>query len=123
MLRSGPQPGHHQASRVVPGGARRYLRFSEETVRLHGFAPQQYQLMLAVKGLQLRHHSTVELVNRAQGQNLVQRGSDPDDARTVRVALTAGGEQALAQLGALHRAELKRMGAILTPPTVQPLRH
>src|SRR5215213_1218666 len=68
-------------------GIRRYLRFSEETVRSHGVTPQQYQLMLALKGfpgrdwavvreiadrLQLRHHSVVELVNRAQSQGLVQ---------------------------------------------------
>jgi DNA-binding MarR family transcriptional regulator len=116
-------------------GIRRYLRFSEEVVRLHGVAPQQYQLMLAVKGfpgrdwasvgeladrLQLRHHSTVELVNRAQNQGLVERTPDPDDARSVRVVLTAGGEQALAKLSALHRTELKRMSAILAPPNFQP---
>src|SRR3954469_5011573 len=79
-------------------GIRRYLRFSEETVRRHGLTPQQYQLLLALKGfpgpewatvgelaerLQLRHHSTVELVNRAQGQKLVRRIPDPDDARVV----------------------------------------
>jgi hypothetical protein len=31
-------------------GIRRYLRFSEETVRSHGVTPQQYQLLLALKG-------------------------------------------------------------------------
>ena len=31
-------------------GIRRYLRFSEVTVRRHGVTPQQYQLMLALKG-------------------------------------------------------------------------
>src|SRR5688500_14780344 len=81
-------------------GIRRYLRFSEESVRRHGVTPQQYQLMLALKGfpgrdwavvrelaeqLQLRHHSVVELVDRAQALDLVQRGPDPDDARAVRV--------------------------------------
>jgi len=55
-------------------GIRHYLRFSEETVREHGVTPQQYQLLLALKGfpdrewatvrelsdrLQLRHHSVV----------------------------------------------------------------
>src|SRR5688572_31447620 len=89
-------------------GIRRYLRFSEETVRRHGITPQQYQLMLALKGfpgrdwavvrelaerLQLRHHSVVELVNRAQNQGLVRRSTDPDDARAVRVLLTDHGEQ------------------------------
>jgi DNA-binding MarR family transcriptional regulator len=112
-------------------GIRRYLRFSEETVRSHGVAPQQYQLMLAIKGfpgrdwavvrelaerLQLRHHSVVELVNRAQDQGLVHRTADPDDARAVRVVLTEQGEQLLGRLSALHRDELRRMDTVLALP-------
>jgi DNA-binding MarR family transcriptional regulator len=112
-------------------GIRRYLRFSEETVRRHGVTPQQYQLMLALKGfpgrewavvreladrLQLRHHSVVELVNRAQNQGLVQRTTDPGDARAVRVILTDEGDQLLGRLSALHRDELRRMDAALTLP-------
>lgn len=113
-------------------GIRRYLRFSEETVRSHGLTPQHYQLLLALKGfpgrewatvgevaerLQLRHHSIVELVNRAQAQGLVERATHPDDARSVRVLLTADGEQILRRLSALHRDELRRMGTALTLPT------
>src|SRR5680860_1731885 len=71
---------------------RRYLRFSEETVRERGVTPQQYQLLLALKGspgrewanvselaerLQLRHHSVVELVDRVAVQGLVARTPDP----------------------------------------------
>jgi DNA-binding MarR family transcriptional regulator len=112
-------------------GIRSYLRFSEETVRRHGLTPQQYQLMLALKGfpgrdwavvreladrLQLRHHSVVELVNRAQRQGLVDRTRDPDDARAVRVVLTRAGEQLLGRLSALHRDELRRMDAVLALP-------
>jgi DNA-binding MarR family transcriptional regulator len=112
-------------------GIRRYLRFSEETVRRHGVTPQQYQLMLALKGfpgrdwavvreladrLQLRHHSVVELINRAQHQGLVQRTADPDDARAVRVFLTDEGELLLGRLSALHRDELRRMDAALALP-------
>ena len=112
-------------------GIRRYLRFSEETVRRHGVTPQQYQLMLALKGfpgrdwavvreladrLQLRHHSVVELVNRAQSQGLVDRTGDPHDARAVRVVLTDQGEQLLGRLSALHRDELRRMDAVLALP-------
>jgi DNA-binding MarR family transcriptional regulator len=112
-------------------GIRRYLRFSEETVRRHGVTPQQYQLMLALKGfpgrdwavvreladrLQLRHHSVVELIDRAQAEGLVQRDPDPHDARAVRVLLTEHGEQLLGRLSALHRDELRRMDTILTLP-------
>jgi DNA-binding MarR family transcriptional regulator len=114
---------------------RSYLRFSEDTVRSHGISPQQYQLMLALAGfpgrewatvkelaerLQLKHHSVVELVNRAQQQGLVERAPDPDDARVVRVVLTDAGEHELGLLSALHRDELRRMGSALTPPPWPP---
>jgi DNA-binding MarR family transcriptional regulator len=113
-------------------GIRHYLRFSEETVRNHGVTPQHYQLLLALKGfpdrewatvrelserLQLRHHSVVELVNRAQARGLVDRGPHPGDARMVRVQLTDDGERTLAHLSALHRDELRRLDTALTPPT------
>jgi DNA-binding MarR family transcriptional regulator len=112
-------------------GIRRYLRFSEEIVRRHGVTPQQYQLLLALKGfperdwatvreladrLQLRHHSVVELVNRAQGQGLVDRAAHPEDGRAVRVVLTDDGEEILGRLSALHRDELRRLDAALSPP-------
>lgn len=112
-------------------GIRRYLRFSEETVRRHGVTPQQYQLMLAIKGfpgrdwavvreladrLQLRHHSVVELVDRAERQGLVQRTTEPDDGRAVRVVLTEQGEALLGRLSALHRDELRRIDAVLALP-------
>ena len=112
-------------------GIRRYLRFSEETVRRDGLTPQQYQLLLALKGfpgrdwatvrevaerLQLRHHSVVELVDRAQTEGLVERGPDPDDRRLVRVLLTEHGERVLARLSALHRAELHRLESVLSLP-------
>ena len=46
-------------------GIRRYLRFSEETVRRHGLSPQQYQLLLALKGFPGREWATVrELAER-----------------------------------------------------------
>ncbi|MFC5995498.1 MarR family winged helix-turn-helix transcriptional regulator [Pseudonocardia hispaniensis] len=115
-------------------GIRRYLRFSEETVRHHGLTPQQYQLLLALKGfpgrewatvgeladrLQLRHHSTVELVDRAHGKGLVDRVAHPQDARAVQVVLTEQGEQVLGRLSALHRDQLGRMRTVLTLPTWQ----
>jgi DNA-binding MarR family transcriptional regulator len=110
---------------------RRYLRVSEEIVRRHGVTPQQYQLLLGLMGfparewatltelaslLQLRHHSVVELVNRAAKQGLVQRGPDPSDARVVQVSLTAEGEHLLGRLSALHRDELERMRTVFSLP-------
>lgn len=112
-------------------GIRRYLRFSEEIVRGLGLTPQQYQAMLALKGfpdrdwatigelaerLQLRHHTVVELVNRAQREGLVERVPHPEDARSVRVVLTPEGDAILTRLASLHRDELERMGDVLALP-------
>ena len=116
-------------------GIRSYLRFSEETVRQHGVTPQQYQLMLAIKGfpgrdwavvreladrLQLRHHSVVELINRAEREGLVERSTDPDDRRAVRIQLTKEGDWVLGRLSGLHRDQLRRMNAILALPRWHP---
>jgi hypothetical protein len=88
-------------------GIRRYLRFSEETVRRHGATPQQYQLLLAIKGFPGRDWA------------VVRRTTDPDDARAVRVVLTDEGEHLLDRLSALHRDELRRMDSVLALPQWQ----
>ncbi|MFG1616247.1 MarR family winged helix-turn-helix transcriptional regulator [Nonomuraea wenchangensis] len=112
-------------------GIRSYLRFSEEAVRAAGLTPQQYQLLLALKGfpgrdwasvreladrLLLRHHSVVELIGRAQKQGLVHRSAHPSDGRAVQVMLTPEGERVLARLGALHRDELRHLDTAILPP-------
>src|SRR5438067_13119315 len=75
---------------------RRFLRFSEQTTREMGLEPQQHQLLLALKGLpngrnatvgdlaerlQLRHHSTVELIDRLAERSLIERTRDETDQR------------------------------------------
>ena len=105
---------------------RSFLRFSEDAARSVGLTPAQHQLLLAVKGhdgdgppsigdaaeaLQLRHHSAVELVDRAEAAGLLERRVDPADARRHLLTLTADGEARLAQLSWLHRDELRRFRA------------
>lgn len=100
---------------------RRFLRFSEETTRLHGITALQYQLLLQVKGLpecqratigtlaerlQAKHHGVVSLVSRCEAAGLVTRRASRDDRRHVEVELTRAGAACLAKLAALHRAEL-----------------
>ncbi|HEX2850694.1 MAG TPA: MarR family winged helix-turn-helix transcriptional regulator [Acidimicrobiales bacterium] len=100
-----------------------FLRFSEDAARDVGITPAQHQLLLAVKGfdggaapsvgdvaeaLQQRHHSTVELVDRAAAAGLVARLEDPDDARRHLLVLTSEGERILERLSDLHRSELRR---------------
>src|SRR5579884_61968 len=89
---------------------RKFLRFSEQVARSVGMKPQQYQLMLALKGLpegtqgsigeiaerlQIQHHSTVELVDRLAAKNLVRRKRGGTDRRQVLLELTAKGEKVL----------------------------
>jgi DNA-binding MarR family transcriptional regulator len=102
---------------------RSFLYFSEEAARDTGLTPSQHQLMLAVRGadtdeaptigdvadwMKLRHHSAVELVNRAEASGLVRRVPDETDHRRQRLVLTKLGETKLAALSTLHREELRR---------------
>jgi DNA-binding MarR family transcriptional regulator len=105
-------------------GLRKFLRFSENAARQHGVTPQQHQLMLGVAGftgrgsatvtelaefLQERHHSVVELVERAVQNGLVQRTQDTSDRRVVNVSLTRAAQKILLDLSALHHEEAKRV--------------
>jgi DNA-binding MarR family transcriptional regulator len=99
-----------------------FQRFSENAARAAGITPSQHQLLLAVRGfpdgapaisdvaqwLQLRHHSTVELIDRAVDAGLLSRTTDADDRRRQRLALTPTGAARLATLSAAHREELRR---------------
>lgn len=99
-----------------------FLRFSEDAAREAGLTPAQHQLLLAVKGhngkmppsasdvaeaLQLRLHSAVELIDRAEAAGLLTRHADPVDARRHLLRLTPTGEDRLEALSRLHRAELR----------------
>ena len=120
---------------------RRFLHWSETQARAVGLTPAQHQLMLAVKGhpgtqgptisdlagyLMLRHHSTVELVDRAEAAGLVERWGDDNDGRVTRVRLTADGEARLASLAEVHLDELRSLApvldAVVAPATIRPIR-
>ena len=109
-------------------GLRRFLRWSEDQARAAGLTPAQHQLLLAVRGhgapptigevaehLLLRHHSAVELVDRAEQGGLLRRRPDAADHRVVRVELTPLGARRLATVAALHREELRRLADELRP--------
>lgn len=103
-------------------GLRRFLRWSEEQAKSVGLTGAQHQLLLAVRGhgappsigeiaghLLLRHHSVVELVDRAVSAGLIERVGDPTDQRVVRVRLTAKGLRKVEALAAAHLEELSRL--------------
>jgi DNA-binding MarR family transcriptional regulator len=115
--------GEYQTLAQFRRALREFLHFSEQAARTAGLTPAQHQLLLAIKGsdlpqppsigemaeaLKLRHHSAVELVDRASAAGLVERVTDPADARCQRLVLTPYGEEKLAALSALHREELRR---------------
>ncbi len=99
-----------------------FLRFSEDAARQAGLTPNQHQLLLAVRGfptglptvsdlaewLQLRHNSTVELIDRAVDADVLERRVDEQDRRRQRLALTPKGEALLASLSRSHRQELRK---------------
>ena len=87
---------------------RHFLHFSEQAVREAGLVPQQHQLLLALKGLpagrkatisevaerlQLRHHSTVELIDRLVGRGLIKRLRDEARSATSHHPPHSQGEQ------------------------------
>jgi DNA-binding MarR family transcriptional regulator len=107
---------------------RKFLSWSEKRAREAGLTPAQHQLLLAVKGhpggqppavgdiaayLLLRHHSAVELIDRAEAAGLVRRGPDEGDGRVIRVRLTPDGEERLGQLCSAHLNELRRLAPVL----------
>jgi len=109
-------------------GLRHFLRWSEDEARAAGLTPAQHQLLLAIKGhpgetaptvgdlavyLASKHHSVVELIDRAVDAGLVLRERDEWDHRVVRLLLTPLAEQRIEALSLLHLEELRRLAPLL----------
>jgi len=105
---------------------RRFMMFSQNAARDAGLASQQHQALLAIKGfekddaptvgdlaerLAIKHHSAVGLVDRLVKAGHLRRRQNAADRRRVSLALTASGENILADLSSEHRDELR----MLTP--------
>ena len=127
------QPDDHDFAELLRfrDALRRFLRWSEDEARAAGLTPAQHQLLLAVRGhdgdptigdvaehLLLRHHSAVELVDRAERAGHLRRRADRDDRRVVHLELTAEGERRLADLSSAHLVELRRLQRGLRLPAL-----
>jgi DNA-binding MarR family transcriptional regulator len=117
---------------------RQFLHLSEEAARSKGIEPQQHQLLLTVKGLPegtrptvrtlsqrlcLRHHSTVELIDRLVERGAVTRRHSDQDRREVLIELTPHGEELLHQLSVLLWQELRVSGPALSESLSAVLAH
>ena len=107
---------------------RRFLQEGDDTARQSQLEPQQYLLLLAIRGLpegqeatirtladrlSLRHHSTVELVDRMEAHGYVKRTRGREDRRQVLVSLHPRGERLLEQVVQQRIIELRANGRAL----------
>jgi len=105
---------------------RAFMVWSEQEAVKAGLTAQQHQLLLVVRAhneaasvsdiaaaLQIRHHSAVGLVRRAESLHLLERRRDSHDARVVRLRLTPEASVVLERLSRAHLAELQRAAAML----------
>jgi DNA-binding MarR family transcriptional regulator len=106
----------------------RYFTLSDQAARSAGLHPGQYRFLLLLKGLPdgmeptisnmaerlgLRHHSTVELVDRMEKRGLIYRERSERHRSFVFVRITQKGEGILKRLVASRKLELKKAGPIL----------
>jgi DNA-binding MarR family transcriptional regulator len=103
---------------------RKFLYFSEQAAASEGLTPQQYQAMLAIRGvgkdllnvatladrLCLKHNTVVELIQRLEKAGLIHKQHSPHDGRSVVLGLTEEGADRLNRLAVTHTTELKCIG-------------
>jgi DNA-binding MarR family transcriptional regulator len=102
---------------------RKFLRFSRDFLARRNLTPEQYEAMLAIAAfsakeglvirdlserLQVKHHTTVSLVDKLHARRLASKTRGQLDRRQVRVRLTPAGAKLLHDLAEVHRAEMRR---------------
>jgi DNA-binding MarR family transcriptional regulator len=107
---------------------RHFLREGDVVAQASGLEPQQYLLLLTIRGLPegeeatirtlaerlaLKHHSVVELIDRLETHGYVRRSRGRDDRRRVLVSLLPRGERLLEQVARHRIGELRATGHAL----------
>lgn len=118
----------YQALAALRYRIRLFLCEGDAAARRMGLEPQQYSLLLALRGLPdgaeatihalaerliLKHNSTVELVDRLETHGYVRRSRSLDDRRYALVKLLPRGEQLLERVAQQRLSELRTEGAAL----------
>jgi DNA-binding MarR family transcriptional regulator len=106
---------------------RRFFAASERISAQVGITSPQYQAMLAIgvasapltmkdlaEELLLQPHTAVQMVDRLQRLDLVERRASPSDGRSVLLVLTAKGEDVAEALASQHLEDLLKQEPILS---------
>jgi DNA-binding MarR family transcriptional regulator len=104
---------------------RHFLGEGDAVARTAGLEPQQYLLLLMIRGLPegdeatirtlaerlaLKHHSAVELIDRLETHGYVRRSRGREDRRRVLVSLLPRGERMLEEVARHRIDELRSYG-------------
>jgi DNA-binding MarR family transcriptional regulator len=120
--------GEYRALAELRYRIRKFLREGDAVASETGLGPQQYLLLLMIRGipdgqeasvrnladrLALKHHSVVELIDRMEAHGYVRRSRSREDRRSVLVSLLPRGEKMLEQVAQHRIGELRASGAAL----------
>jgi DNA-binding MarR family transcriptional regulator len=115
----------YQALAEFRARIRHFLSEGDSVARSSGLEPQQYLLLLTIRGLPrgdqatistlaermaLKHHSVVELIDRLELHGYVRRNRGREDRRRVLVSLLPRGERILEQVARHRIDELRSTG-------------
>jgi DNA-binding MarR family transcriptional regulator len=107
---------------------RLFLKEGDATARLAGLEPQQYLMLLAIRGLPanteasirtlaerlaLKHHSAVELIDRLEKHGYVRRKRSRNDRRQVLISMQPRGMRLLDEVARQRISELRASGTAL----------
>ena len=108
---------------------RLFLSEGDAAARREGLEPQQYLLLLAVRGLpegakatiqvlaqrlMLKHNSTVELIDRLETRGYLRRSQSREDRRCILVKLLPRGKQLVERVARQRLTELRGGGEALS---------
>lgn len=121
-------PAKYRALAELRYRIRHFLREGDAKARAAGLEPQQYLMLLAIRGLPegneatiqtlaerlaLKHHSAVELIDRLEAHGYVRRTRSRDDRRRVLVSLLPRGDRLLEHVARNRIGELRTSGETL----------
>lgn len=121
-------PAEYRALAELRYLIRHFLREGDAKARAVGLEPQQYLMLLAIRGLPsgreatiqtlaerlaLKHHSAVELIDRLETHGYVRRTRSRNDRRRVFVSLLPRGERYLERVARNRISELRTSGKTL----------